>query len=1015
MFSKTNPFILMSVGLLLVSIAALGQVRNASTAQTAPSIDQQSQMLDLVKKMHQRYLDFDDPAQFKNLQITSADRFSDGEELIFNISVDGIVLAELVGIKHENGARFLLNEFIAALDFPIQYTDNAYTGWFISQDNLFDLQLPDGLKPLRLLIDTEILEIETHKYVSKDDGLYINADELARWFGINLRFDFTDLNVLLYPSTPLPLQQKLARQNQSIKDALLNVSPILPRRNNDYQALSPQAIDASIGVKHSENSDIANYSILGARDFAFLRSEFYLSGNQDDLLNDGRVKFSKKSVNNDLLGIGASQYEFGDITPVRTSTPTANLSTGFAISNSRVNQLDDINYTNFNGPVQSGWDVELYRNNVLLDAQYNIENGLYDFRDVPLVYGLNSFEVVFYGPQGQMEKKQFARTVDRTLQDTRGIYAASLNKLGDTLLNIRNVQQSLLDEGYLFSGSYRQSVADNVNLRATTANQFGGDINLNTLSLGINARVLDNFLVGAEVVVDDQDEQQINTNLRTQFGTHTLLAQAQLIKGLDANQQAASGGSFKFTLSGVLQPLPNLRVSYLNELQSITELNGLKKTLIRNNLGTNIFDTRVNTGLTFENTESTSLIDDQLTVEKVSRHTFNLGLQRNFGRTFVRFQSDFLLNKSFDPKSLNLQLSRSFSDQLTARLTLSHVLESKNDIFDLNMRWRKNGFSIDSTFGYSEQTGLTAGLNMRFGIGYNPLTEQYMFKRNGFANNGTLVLNVFHDSNMNGQFDAGETPLPDVEVRAVQAFKKGYSDQQGMAVINNLTDNFPTDIVLNQDSLPDPFMMPLHKGFSVTPRGGFIDTADMPIVYASEVEGSVFIYDEFDRENTGSNISVTLYDEAGNHYASTVSEYDGYYLFTDVLPGSYSIEIDTAYLTMNKLKNQSRQSVTLQQSGELSSGNDFTLYYQDINLRYVVSLGEFASKEVLNAFWLVLAKTFPAVLNGIKPYIFRSENDQSDVLSIYFSKDQNKATNQCDVLFQYGIDCEVITHRTYLE
>jgi len=1010
MSTKKNTAILLSVSLLFLSVVAYGQALDAQ-----PSAVQQLQMLDLVKKMHQRYLDFDDPAQFKNLHITSADRFADGEELIFTISVDGIVLDELVGIKHENGARFLITDFIAALDFPIEYTDNSYSGWFISEDNLFNLALPSDDSSLRLLIDNEELDIEIHKYVAQEDGIYINADELARWFGINVRFDFTELNVLLYPSTPLPLQQKLVRQNQLIQDSLRNVTPILPRRSNDYQALSPQAVDVSVGLKHTKSNDLANYSILGARDFAFLRSEFYLSGNQDDWLNDGRVKFSKKSVNNDLLGIGASQYEFGDITPVRTSAQTANLSTGFAISNSRINQLDDINYTNFSGPIQTGWDVELYRNNVLLDAQYNIENGLYDFRDVPLVYGINTFEVVFYGPQGQIEKKQFERTVDRTLQDSKGIYSASINKLGDTLLNIRNLEQSQTDEGYLFSGSYRQNIADNVSLRATTANQFGGDIDLNTLSLGVNARIFDSYLIGAEAVIDDNDKQQFNTNLRTQFGKHTVLAQARLLKGVNDDNESVTGSDLKLTMSGAFQPIPDMSVSYLNELQSITELTGLTKTLFRNNLGTNILGTRINTGLTFSSTELVTLVDSQLQKERLSKNTFNLGLQLNFGRTFVRFQSNFLLNDSFDPESLNVQLSRSFTDELTARLTYSHLLEDKNDLFDLNMRWRKNGFSVDSTFGYSEQTGLTAGINMRFGIGYNPLTDQYMFKRNGFANNGTLVLNVFHDSNMNGQFDVGETPLPDVEVRAVQAFKKGYSDQQGMAVLSNLTDNFPTDIVLNPDSLPDPFMMPLQKGFSVTPRGGFIDTADIPIVYASEVEGSVFIYDQFNRENTVSNITVTLYDEAGEKYASTVSEYDGYYLFTDVLPGDYEIEIDQAYVQTNKLKQQTRQAITLKQSGELSSGNDFILYYQDINLRYVVSLGEFASKDVLNAFWMVLNKTFPTILRGVKPYLFRTENDQSDVLSIYFSQDQNKATNQCDVLFQYGIECEVITHRTYLE
>jgi len=232
MFTNKNTFILLPLTLLFISIAAKGQVRDGS-----PSLVQQTQMLDLVKKMHQRYLDFDDPAQFKYLQISSADRFADGEELIFTISVDGNLLAELIGIKHENGARFLISDFIEALDFPIKFEDNSYTGWFISQDNIFELQLPTTNSPLKLVIDGQQLEIETNKYISLEDGIYINADELARWFGISLRFDFTELNEVPNQSTQLPLQQKLARKKQVIQDSLRNVTPVLPRRSNDYQAL----------------------------------------------------------------------------------------------------------------------------------------------------------------------------------------------------------------------------------------------------------------------------------------------------------------------------------------------------------------------------------------------------------------------------------------------------------------------------------------------------------------------------------------------------------------------------------------------------------------------------------------------------------------------------------------------------------------------------------------------------------------------------------------------------------
>lgn len=989
----------------------LAQVQN-----NVPNVQQQTQMLGLVKKMHQRYIDFDDPEQFRNLQITSADRFTDGEELIFTLSVEDILLTELIGIKHEEGARFLITDFIEALDFPIEFADGVYSGWFIAEDNLFELRLPTDSSPLQLVIDNEVLVIEPEKYISLDDGIYINADELSRWFGINVRFDFTDQNVRLYPSTPLPIQQKIARRNQTIRDSMRNVKPVLPRRSNDYQALSPQTIDANIGVRVTENNETANYSLIGARDFAFLRSEFYLSGNQDNLLNDGRLKFSKTSTQRDLLGIGATQFEFGDITPIRTSGQTSNLSPGFSVTNSPVGQLNDLNVTNFTGPVQEGWDVELYRNNILLNAQYNIENGLYDFRDVPLVFGLNAFEIVFYGPQGQIERKVIERTVDRTLQNNRGVYAFSITKMADTLLNIRSDQNLSVDRGYLFSGSYRQNLADNVSLTATTANQFAGDDDINRFALSLNARVFDQYLLGLEGIIDDQNSNTLNANFRTQFGKQNITGNVRFNEFLDEDENKVTSNLFRLTMTGNIEPFKNVRLSYLNEIELASDFNGLESTEFRNSIGTTIWGTRVNTGLTVidsENLVSNAFNED--TITKLSQTNFNLGLQRSIGRTFARFQSNFNLDNSFDAESMSLQLSRSFPNNINTRLTLSHSLISDNDSADLNVRWRKDGFALDSSLGYSEQTGASASVNLRFGVGYNPMNEHYFFKNSGLANSGTLVVNVFQDTNMNGTFDEGETPISGAQIRAVQAFKSGVSDAQGMAIINNLTDNAPTDIVLDIDTLPDPFLMPLTKGFSITPRGGFIDTADIPVVFASEVEGSLFVVDKFGSENTVSNVVVHLLDEDGNKYATTVSEYDGYYLFTDVLPGNYTVSIENEYIEINKLKDIPDINITLNQSGELSSGNDFILYYQAINLRYVVTLGEFTSRDVLDAFWSVMLSKYPTILGNIRPYIFRSENDRNDLLSIYFSQDKSKANRQCDLLFQYGIDCEVIAHRTYID
>ncbi len=55
----------------------------------------------------------------------------------------------------------------------------------------------------------------------------------------------------------------------------------------------------------------------------------------------------------------------------------------------------------FRGDLASGFEVELYRNDTLVGSTRDAVNGQYEFRKVPVDFGLNVFRLVFYGPQGQ--------------------------------------------------------------------------------------------------------------------------------------------------------------------------------------------------------------------------------------------------------------------------------------------------------------------------------------------------------------------------------------------------------------------------------------------------------------------------------------------------------------------------------------------------------------------------------------------------------------------------------------
>src|SRR3546814_5293754 len=78
---------------------------------------------------------------------------------------------------------------------------------------------------------------------------------------------------------------------------------------------------------------------------------------------------------------------------------------GAVLTNRPVERPDAFDKTDFRGDLPAGWDAELYRNGQLL--AFTSPNGdvRYELIDVPLQYGANRFEIILYGPQGQVRRE----------------------------------------------------------------------------------------------------------------------------------------------------------------------------------------------------------------------------------------------------------------------------------------------------------------------------------------------------------------------------------------------------------------------------------------------------------------------------------------------------------------------------------------------------------------------------------------------------------------------------------
>lgn len=181
-------------------------------------------------------------------------RFDNGEELIFSIIVSNLKLAELFGYKANNGMRLGFAEFTQALDLQIEANaDNSqYTGWFIKESNTFSLAIQqdeDLPTKVTVTVNGEEFVLAQADYQIEFDGIYIDTAIMARWFGIEVEYDFVTLSILLLPSDSLPIQARLRRKSRKINDNNSRKIVRNPLKDNDYQALSPQTLDVVVNTQ----------------------------------------------------------------------------------------------------------------------------------------------------------------------------------------------------------------------------------------------------------------------------------------------------------------------------------------------------------------------------------------------------------------------------------------------------------------------------------------------------------------------------------------------------------------------------------------------------------------------------------------------------------------------------------------------------------------------------------------------------------------------------------------------
>ena len=183
------------------------------------------------------------------------------------------------------------------------------------------------------------------------------------------------------------------------------------------------------------------------------------------------------------------------------------------------------------------------------------------------------------------------------------------------------------------------------------------------------------------------------------------------------------------------------------------------------------------------------------------------------------------------------------------------------------------------------------------------------------------------------------------------------------------------------NSLPEPFMAAAKAGNSYTPRPGVVERLDIPVTVTSEIDGTLFAQrGEGEAPQPLSATAIILRDSNGKEVAREVTSFDGFYLFSDIPPGTYTVEADPADLGARNFAAGAQRRIIVGASADVSSGNDLFVARAGMtisqpgsvaqtpgDLLAAVNLGAYRSLSGIDAGWRLLQTVYAEDLGGLRP------------------------------------------------
>lgn len=918
---------------------------------------------------------------------------SDDELLILIMRLGDYVLSDgIFGYAKQGSLIVPLTDMMAALDFPIEVDpeNGRAEGWFIDENRLFSLDLAAS----QAVIAGEVIPLNPSFIEQLPDDIYVDVRTLAEWFPISFEFNLSSLTLKLTSLEPLPLELKLARdqQRERILSQQRNNRKKLPEIDVPYEWVTWPVSDTTIEFIVSSNDSgteiTRNFSTLATADLLKLNADLFVSGTQDDQIGVARLKLGRQDLDGGLLGkLDATQFAVGDIfSPQIKHMTRSKGGRGFEVSNAPIDDQNEFDRITLQGDLQLGWEVELYRNEVLLDFRQSQTDGRYIFEDVPLLFGVNVIKLVFYGPQGQRreEIRQLRVGADQVKPGSHQ-YGVSFNEEDRLLLmgNDKTVADASFRGKGRFALQYKYGVNKTFSVGTNLASiPFEGG---HRIYAGTNLVTSLGPVYGRADITKDIEggwagTLSAQTNL---FGVNIIGEHTYLNDFLseEFNQESDPQESdSRLRLDGVLRwdILPHIPYSFNINHQTFKSRD--RSTQVQNRLSTAIGRASVSNTMTLN-------LSDPAETEDTRSLNGTLQVGGSIGPVRTRGQASYTVSPEPTVNSVALSGDWKLNKKFNASAGVSRQLTSDGETsLSLGVNTDLDYVAAGVDTEVSEKGDYTGRLRLTYSWGKDAADGGLRLASKPTAERGTMTARVFLDLDGDGKY----TPDVDEALEGV-GFASGRNkldaktNEKGLAFVTSLGTFKPVRFEIDIGSLEDPFWISDPEGVEVILRPGVPGHVDFPVVTAGEIDGIAYIRNEGISQPIR-DVLIQLLDQNGNIVKETRSQYDGFYLIDLIRPGTYTLRIGPEQLTRLKFSEVPSRAVVIGRDGTILNGEDFVIGEVDAEPQGLVRayLASFASREIAENAWAEVIATFPESFKDVGPeYVDTKDQSGETVVELF--------------------------------